>query len=60
MGRNGSGKSSLMWALQGSRKRAGGTVAVAGRDPEALPPTNGAGSWAWSRRPQPTCSTSRP
>jgi energy-coupling factor transport system ATP-binding protein len=37
MGRNGSGKSSLMWALQGSRKRAGGTVRVGGRDPEALP-----------------------
>ena len=37
MGRNGSGKSSLMWALQGSRKRAGGTVVVAGQDPEALP-----------------------
>jgi energy-coupling factor transport system ATP-binding protein len=28
MGRNGSGKSSLLWALQGSGPRAGGTVAV--------------------------------
>ncbi len=28
MGRNGSGKSSLLWALQGSGRRAGGTVAV--------------------------------
>lgn len=31
MGRNGSGKSSLMWALQGSGPRAGGSVAAAGR-----------------------------
>jgi len=33
MGRNGSGKSSLLWALQGSRARAAGSVAVAGDDP---------------------------
>jgi len=33
MGRNGSGKSSLMWALQGSGPRRGGTVAVHGVDP---------------------------
>ncbi|MEO7349158.1 MAG: ATP-binding cassette domain-containing protein [Terrimesophilobacter sp.] len=32
MGRNGSGKSSLLWALQGSGPRSGGTVSVAGRD----------------------------
>ena len=32
MGRNGCGKSSLLWALQG-RERYGGTVAVAGDDP---------------------------
>jgi energy-coupling factor transport system ATP-binding protein len=38
MGRNGSGKSSLLWALQGSGPRAGGTVGVAGTDPAALSP----------------------
>jgi energy-coupling factor transport system ATP-binding protein len=36
MGRNGSGKSSLLWALRGATKRAGGSVAVAGRDPAAM------------------------
>jgi energy-coupling factor transport system ATP-binding protein len=36
MGRNGSGKSSLLWALQGSGRRQAGTVAVEGRDPIAL------------------------
>ncbi|MFL6022078.1 MAG: ABC transporter ATP-binding protein [Marmoricola sp.] len=38
MGRNGAGKSSLMWALQGSGKRAGGTVTVGGADPADLTP----------------------
>ncbi|KAB1140030.1 ATP-binding cassette domain-containing protein [Micromonospora sp. AMSO12t] len=42
MGRNGSGKSSLLWAVQGSGPRQGGTVAVVGAqgtvDPKALPP----------------------
>ncbi|GLZ80594.1 cobalt ABC transporter ATP-binding protein [Actinorhabdospora filicis] len=33
MGRNGSGKSSLLWALQGSGKRHSGAVDVAGTDP---------------------------
>jgi energy-coupling factor transport system ATP-binding protein len=33
MGRNGSGKSSLLWALQGSGRRDGGTVEVEGVDP---------------------------
>lgn len=37
MGRNGSGKSSLLWALQGTGSRAGGTVDVGGEDPVALP-----------------------
>jgi energy-coupling factor transport system ATP-binding protein len=37
MGRNGSGKSSLLWALQGSGTRASGTVAVDGVDPASLP-----------------------
>jgi energy-coupling factor transport system ATP-binding protein len=37
MGRNGSGKSSLLWALQGSGPRQGGTVTVAGSDPGRLP-----------------------
>jgi energy-coupling factor transport system ATP-binding protein len=38
MGRNGAGKSSLLWALQGSGSRQGGRVAVDGRDPADLPP----------------------
>jgi energy-coupling factor transport system ATP-binding protein len=37
MGRNGSGKSSLLWALQGSGPRQGGSVEVAGADPALLP-----------------------
>ncbi|HEV7655930.1 MAG TPA: ATP-binding cassette domain-containing protein [Mycobacteriales bacterium] len=37
MGRNGSGKSSLLWALQGAGPRDGGTVSVGGVDPGALP-----------------------
>lgn len=45
MGRNGSGKSSLLWALQGSGPRKAGSVAVgtedgaAGPDPRKLPAT---------------------
>lgn len=35
MGRNGSGKSSLLWALQGSGRRDAGTVLVDGVDPAA-------------------------
>ena len=40
MGRNGSGKSSLLWALQGTGSRAAGTVSVgtAAADPAQLPP----------------------
>jgi energy-coupling factor transport system ATP-binding protein len=38
MGRNGSGKSSLLWALQGSGRRDGGKVTVAGQDPRDLRP----------------------
>ncbi|MFD9698460.1 ABC transporter ATP-binding protein [Lentzea sp. NPDC059081] len=38
MGRNGSGKSSLLWAVQGSGKRTSGTVDVSGTDPKALKP----------------------
>ncbi|MEU5154542.1 ATP-binding cassette domain-containing protein [Glycomyces sp. NPDC021274] len=38
MGRNGSGKSSLLWALQGTGKRSGGTVAIGGTDPAARKP----------------------
>jgi energy-coupling factor transport system ATP-binding protein len=40
MGRNGSGKSSLLWALQGSGKRDAGSVRVDGRDPASLPPSD--------------------
>jgi energy-coupling factor transport system ATP-binding protein len=36
MGRNGSGKSSLLWALQGSGKRTSGLVQVDGVDPSAV------------------------
>ncbi|WP_141762105.1 ATP-binding cassette domain-containing protein, partial [Kytococcus sp. HMSC28H12] len=40
MGRNGSGKSSLLWALQGTGRRAAGTVTTAaGEDPASLAPT---------------------
>jgi len=40
MGRNGSGKSSLLWALQGTGSRASGTLSVgaAAADPARLPP----------------------
>jgi energy-coupling factor transporter ATP-binding protein EcfA2 len=37
MGRNGSGKSSLLWAIQGSGKRQAGVVDINGHDPKALP-----------------------
>ncbi|MET1038307.1 MAG: ATP-binding cassette domain-containing protein [Aeromicrobium sp.] len=36
MGRNGSGKSSLLWAVQGTGKRRSGTVDVGGQDPAGL------------------------
>ncbi|HEX5532563.1 MAG TPA: ATP-binding cassette domain-containing protein [Actinomycetales bacterium] len=36
MGRNGAGKSSLLWALQGSGRRHAGSVLVAGKDPARL------------------------
>lgn len=36
MGRNGSGKSSLLWALQGSGRRDGGRVSVGGSDPASV------------------------
>ncbi|MEU4803894.1 ATP-binding cassette domain-containing protein [Actinosynnema sp. NPDC023587] len=38
MGRNGSGKSSLLWALQGTGTRSGGTVTVDGSDPAGRKP----------------------
>jgi energy-coupling factor transport system ATP-binding protein len=38
MGRNGSGKTSLLWALQGSGRRDTGRVDVEGADPGAVPP----------------------
>ena len=37
MGRNGSGKSSLLWALQGSGTRHSGTVQLQGADPASMP-----------------------
>jgi energy-coupling factor transport system ATP-binding protein len=36
MGRNGSGKSSLLWALQGTGRRQSGRVSVSGQDPATL------------------------
>jgi energy-coupling factor transport system ATP-binding protein len=39
MGRNGSGKSSLLWALQGSGPRLAGTVDVDGHDPKNMKPS---------------------
>ncbi|MFL6161414.1 MAG: ABC transporter ATP-binding protein [Jatrophihabitantaceae bacterium] len=41
MGRNGSGKSSLLWALQGSGPRQAGSVTVRGADPRRLTPAEG-------------------
>jgi energy-coupling factor transport system ATP-binding protein len=41
MGRNGSGKSSLFWALQGSGPRQSGTVEVGGTDPKLLSAAQG-------------------
>jgi energy-coupling factor transport system ATP-binding protein len=38
MGRNGSGKSSLLWALQGSGPRETGSVTIDGVDPKSLSP----------------------
>lgn len=38
MGRNGSGKSSLLWAIQGAGRRQAGAVEIAGRDPKDLAP----------------------
>ncbi len=43
MGRNGSGKSSLLWAIQGSGPRQGGTVNVRGSDPGSLSPAKARG-----------------
>jgi energy-coupling factor transporter ATP-binding protein EcfA2 len=37
MGRNGSGKSSLLWAIQGAGPRQTGLVQVEGTDPKSLP-----------------------
>ncbi len=39
MGRNGSGKSSLLWALQGSGPRRSGRVRVGDADPGTLSPS---------------------
>jgi energy-coupling factor transport system ATP-binding protein len=36
MGRNGSGKTSLLWALQGSGRRHSGQVSISGQDPKSL------------------------
>ena len=38
MGRNGSGKSSLLWAIQGSGRRTSGKVDVGGAEPAGLAP----------------------
>lgn len=41
MGRNGAGKSSLLWALQGSLRRYAGSVRVQGTDPGSVSPDRG-------------------
>jgi energy-coupling factor transporter ATP-binding protein EcfA2 len=46
MGRNGSGKSSLLWALQGSGRRTGGSVAIRGEDPATMSRSAAAGAVA--------------
>lgn len=40
MGRNGAGKSSLLWAIQGSQKRRSGSVDIGGADPADLAPSD--------------------
>ena len=61
MGRNGSGKSSLIWALQGRPGSASGrrSPSPAPTRPSSAPPS-GVRTSGWCRRPPPTCSTSRP
>ena len=55
------GKSSLLWALQGSGPRQAGTVDVGGSRPQSAVRRPKPAPWsAWSRRPQPTSSTSTP
>ncbi len=39
MGRNGAGKSSLLWAMQGQGPRQGGILRVAGEDPARMAPS---------------------
>ncbi|MEN9343204.1 MAG: hypothetical protein RIR24_791 [Actinomycetota bacterium] len=39
MGENGSGKTSLLWALQGTGKQSGGRISVDGQDPAGLSAT---------------------
>ena len=62
MGRNGSGKSSLLWALQGTAAATAGTRRGRRRATRpALDRRRPRARWsAWCRRPPPTCSTSRP
>ena len=58
MGRNGSGKSSLLWALQGSGPRHGGQCRRGRRRSRAASAAAAPAHWsAWCRRPRPTCST---
>lgn len=40
LGRNGAGKSSLLWAVQGTGRRRGGSVLVNGADPATLAPAD--------------------
>ena len=61
MGRNGSGKSSLLWALQGAGRRDGGAVASTAVTRPPLPAERGAAAGrAGAADRRPTCSTSRP
>ena len=61
MGRNGSGKSSLLWALQGTgqARRPARCRSTASTRPRCRARRHGLWS-GWCRRPRATCSTSRP
>ena len=56
MGRNGAGKSSLMWAMQGAVPSSG-VVEVAGTDRAPLPANEVGHLSPWCRSPPPTCCT---
>ncbi|MFI5426007.1 ATP-binding cassette domain-containing protein [Aeromicrobium sp. UC242_57] len=61
MGRNGSGKSSLLWALQGTGQRQGGEVSVEGTRSRRSCRAAWRARWSgWCRRRRAICCTSSP